>query len=112
MADKKVNIEYKVLASGFKKGLQEMTKDMQNLNRQFVLQKEQMKNTASESDKFEKQISDLGLKLEKQQAYTKVATEAYETMRTALGEGATETQRFKKQMLDSQIAEQKERHPG
>ena len=107
MADKKVNIEYKVLASGFKKGLQEMTKDMQNLNRQFVLQKEQMKNTASESDKFEKQISDLGLKLEKQQAYTKVATEAYETMRTALGEGATETQRFKKQMLDSQIAEQK-----
>lgn len=54
-----IKIEYKVVNQAFNQGLKEMQSQATTLNKEFAVQKEQMKNTASESEKLEASVSKL-----------------------------------------------------
>ncbi len=54
---KKVEVEYSLINKTFNDGIKEVNKGVNTLNKEFKLQRAQMKNTASESEKFEASLA-------------------------------------------------------
>ena len=109
MARRKSEIEIKYTAanSDFKKAVSEMDREIKTLNKTFLIQKEQMKDTADQSEK-------LGVELENLKDKYIVGEQKIEKMRDALdnsirvmGENSKEAQYWNDRLLDAQYAQEK-----
>lgn len=98
-------IEYKVLNQEFKQGVSEITKEITSLNKEFRKEREEMKLTASESQKLEHNIKNLETRYEKQQEITKKTRDAYEQTVKLMGENSKEAQSLKNKLADSERME-------
>ena len=64
MAKKEVQVEYKVLNTQFNSGIKDITGKLSTLNKEFKLQQETMKNSASETEKLEGKLEKLNKELD------------------------------------------------
>lgn len=97
-----IKIEYKVVNQAFNQGLKEMQSQTTTLNKEFAVQKEQMKNTASESDKLEASVSKLNQEYTLAEQKTKMVESALQNTKEITGENSKETQQWSNKLLDAQ----------
>lgn len=97
-----VKVEYKVVNQAFNKGISEMNSKVTTLNKEFGVQKEQMKNTASESEKLESSIDKLNQEYTLAEQKTKMVESALQNTKEITGESSKETERWANKLLDAQ----------
>ncbi|WP_314068435.1 phage tail tape measure protein [uncultured Vagococcus sp.] len=102
----KVEVEYSVVNNTFKKGIQENTKEVTTLNKEFKLQKEQMKYTASESEKLEAEIAKLNKEYSISQEKTRQTASALENTKEMTGEASNATRIWNNSLIDAQKNEE------
>ena len=90
----------------FNKGIADINSDVKTLNKEFKLQSEQMKNTASDSDKLEASISNLEKQLELAQQKTTETTKALENAKAMMGENSREAKAWNDKLLDAKRSEE------
>lgn len=97
-----IEISYKVVNSAFNKGIGEIKSEVTTLNKEFALQKEQMKLSATESEKLEANISKLNKEYESAQKQTRLVESGYKNVVEIMGEGSKEAQTWANKLLDAQ----------
>lgn len=97
-----IKVEYKVVNQAFNQGLKEMQSQATTLNKEFAVQKEQMKNTASESEKLEASVSKLNQEYTLAEQKTKMVESALQNTKEITGENSRETQQWTNKLLDAQ----------
>lgn len=102
----KVEIEYSVVNNTFKKGIRENTQEITTLNKEFKLQKEQMKNTATESEKLEAEIAKLNKEYEVSQEKTRQTASALQNTKDITGEASNATRIWNDSLIDAQKNEE------
>lgn len=101
-----VKVTYKVLNSEFNKGLREMSSQVTNLNKEFRLQSEQMRLSASETEKLEARLAKLNKEYDLAKQRTEYTAKALEQVRKATGENSKETQTWTNKLLDAKRNEE------
>ncbi|MBC2285747.1 hypothetical protein HCB69_15340 [Listeria booriae] len=100
-------ITFKVENQQFNSAMKEMNAETAKLSKEFRLEQEQLKETATASEKLESQMS----KLSKEQEITGRKIETTEkhlnSAKETFGENSKEAQNLEKKLLDLQIAEQR-----
>ena len=86
MAENEVKVTYKAVNAEFNSGIQSMNQAITSLNKEFGVQKEQMKLTASSSEKYEAELAKLNKEHEIAVQKTKLTAEAYENAKRLMGE--------------------------
>lgn len=107
MADKEVKVSYKVINSEMNGKLKEIGSGLQTLNKEFKLQSEQMKLSASETEKLEAKLSKLNSEHDLAAQKTKLTAEAYENAKQLMGENSKEAQQWANKLLDAQQYEER-----
>lgn len=97
-----IKIDYSVVNSSFNKGIKEISSQVTSLNKEFKLQKEQMKLTASESEKLEASLQKLNKEHELAQQKTRLVESAYKNVVEVMGENSKEAETWKNKLLDAQ----------
>lgn len=97
-----IKVEYKVVNQTFNQGLKEMQSQTTTLNKEFAVQKEQMKNTASETEKLEASVSKLNQEYTLAEQKTKMVESALQNTKEITGENSKETQQWTNKLLDAQ----------
>lgn len=97
-----VNVTYKLINKGFNEGISSINKQLNSLNKEFRLQKEQMKNTASETEKLEAQLNKLNAEYELAQQKTRTTAAGLEDVKRLTGENSNETRIWSDKLLDAQ----------
>ena len=103
---KEIQVEYKAINTQFNKAIKEVGTELSSLNKEFRLQKEQMKNTATDTEKLESSFKKLNKELEFAQQKTKKTSEAYEEAKRLTGENSNETRIWSDKLLDAQRNEE------
>lgn len=106
MTKSPISIEYKVANSGFNSGLKEMQTSVTTLNKEFKLQKEQMKNSSSESQKLETELTKLNKEYDLAQQKTNLTASALKNAKDMTGETSQETRKWNDKLLDSQTKQE------
>lgn len=101
-----IKIDYKVVNTAFNQGIKEIKSEVTTLNKEFALQKEQMKLSATESEKLEANIEKLNAEYASAQQQTRLTQSAYENVVAIMGEGSKEAQTWSNKLLDAQKNEQ------
>lgn len=101
-----VKVTYKVLNSEFNKGIAEMSKSVTTLNKEFKLQQEQMRLSASETEKLEAKLTKLSSEYEIAQQKTKLTEQALQEVTKLTGENSKETQAWSNKLLDAKKNEE------
>ena len=107
MAEKDVKVQYKVLNSQFNAGIKEIGSGLNTLNKEFRLQKEQMKLTASETERLEATLSKLNQEYGMAQQKTQLTAQAFEKAKELMGENSKEAQMWGNRLLDAQRNEER-----
>ena len=107
MAKRTINVEYKALNTQFNEALADMRGEVKTLNKEFALQKEQMKDTADESSKLLAKLENLKGQYDVQNRAVEKTQEAWENSARLLGENSVEAQNWYNKLLDSQTALQR-----
>ena len=103
---KEIKVSYKLVNQDFNKGITEINSDVKTLNKEFKLQSEQMKNTASDTDKLEASLSNLEKQLELAADKTTQTAKALENAKTMMGENSTEAKSWNDKLLDAKRSEE------
>lgn len=101
-----VKVEYKVINQAFNKGIKDMNQTVNTLNKEFKLQKEEMRNTASESEKLQASINKLNKEYEIAQQKTRSVETALKNVKEATGENSNETRIWSDKLLDAKRNEE------
>ncbi|MGX7075345.1 phage tail tape measure protein [Globicatella sanguinis] len=101
-----IKIDYKVVNSQFNKGIKEINSEVSTLNKEFRLQQEQMKLTASESEKLEAKLNKLNKEHELGQKKTREIETAYKNVVEIMGENSKEAETWKNKLLDAKKNEE------
>ncbi|WPC08794.1 phage tail tape measure protein [Globicatella sp. PHS-GS-PNBC-21-1553] len=101
-----IKIDYKVVNSQFNKGIKEINSEVSTLNKEFRLQQEQMKLTASESEKLEAKLNKLNKEHELGQKKTREIETAYKNVVEIMGESSKEAETWKNKLLDAKKNEE------
>lgn len=101
-----IKIDYKVVNSQFNKGIKEINSEVSTLNKEFRLQQEQMKLTASESEKLEAKLNKLNKEHELGQKKVNQTEEAYKNAVKQMGENSKEAETWKNKLLDAKKNEE------
>lgn len=107
MAKDQVQITFKVFNEEYKKAMSEMRESTTRLNREFRLQKEQMKLTGSETDKLKGQIGYLNERYKQAQDRVKATENQLEKTKRTFGESSDEVKKLEGQLTNAQIQEQR-----
>lgn len=91
----------------FNKAVNETKQETQKLNKEFELQKQEMKMTASESEKLAAKIDYLTAKQELASRTTADTIQQYERVKVQFGENSQEAQKMAAAVMEAKIAEQK-----
>lgn len=102
----KIEVDYKVVNAAFNKGITEIKGEVTSLNKSFALQKEQMKLSATESEKLEANIDKLNKEYESAQKQTRLVESGYNNVVEIMGEASKEAQTWSNKLLDAQKNEQ------
>nr|DAN28703.1 MAG TPA: Minor tail protein [Caudoviricetes sp.] len=102
MAENEVKVTYKAVNAEFNSGIQSMNQAITSLNKEFGVQKEQMKLTASSSEKYEAELAKLNKEHEIAVQKTKLTAEAYENAKRLMGENSKEAQQWGNKLLDAE----------
>lgn len=100
--NKKVEVEYSLINKTFNDGIKEVNKGVNTLNKEFKLQREQMKNTASESEKFEASLVKLNREYELAETKTNTTRTALENMKEMFGENSEQARIWGDKLLDAE----------
>ncbi|WP_376711476.1 phage tail tape measure protein [Carnobacterium divergens] len=107
MASKKTaSIEYKVINQEANANLKEIGKNVKTLNKEFNLQKEQMKTASSESEKLDAELSKLNKEYDLSQQKTQTVADGLKKVKEATGENSNETRIWNDKLLDAQKNEE------
>lgn len=99
---RKVEVEYSLVNKTFNSGIKEINAEVNTLNKEFKLQKEQMKNVADESEKFEASISKLNQEYDLAEQKTNQTRVALENMREIFGENSDAARIWGDKLLDAE----------
>lgn len=103
---KEIKVSYKLVNQDFNKGITEINSDVKTLNKEFKLQSEQMKNTASDTEKLEASLSNLEKQLELAADKTTQTAKALENAKAMMGENSTEAKAWNDRLLDAKRSEE------
>lgn len=103
---KEIKVSYKLVNQDFNKGITEINSDVKTLNKEFKLQAEQMKNTASDSEKLEANLTNLAKQLELAEQKTTQTAGALENAKRMMGENSTEAKAWNDKLLDAKRSEE------
>lgn len=106
MAKKEVQVEYKVLNTKFNSGIKDITGKLSTLNKEFKLQQETMKKSASETEKLEGKLEKLNKELDLSKERTKLTADALEMAKKQTGENSKETKTWSDRLLDAKRNEE------
>ena len=101
-----VKVTYKVLNSEFNKGIREMGQQVTSLNKEFRLQQEQMKLSASSTEKLEASLTKLNKEYDIAKQKTEYVAKALEEVKRTTGENSKETQTWTNKLLDAKRNEE------
>lgn len=101
-----VKITFKAFNADFNKGMKEMNDSTSKLRQEMKLQSEQMKNSATETEKLEASLTGLQKQYELAQQKTAATAQALEQAREQWGENSVEAQKYETKLRSMQIAEQ------
>ncbi|MGF3113207.1 phage tail tape measure protein [Facklamia sp. P9177] len=107
MAEKEVKVRYKVLNSEFNSGIKDINSSLTTLNKEFRLQKEEMKLTGSETDKLEASLNKLSKEYDLAKQKTELTAQAFEQAKQMMGENSKEAQLWGNKLLDAQRNEER-----
>ncbi|WP_124058476.1 phage tail tape measure protein [Vaginisenegalia massiliensis] len=105
--DTEIKVTYKLLNDAFTSGISEINQSMNTLNKEFKVQKEEMKNTATASEKFEASIAKLSKEYDLQTQKTRETEVALQNMKEVFGENSKEVQTWQNKLLDAQASQAK-----
>lgn len=105
--DKEARVTLKLFNQQFNSAMQETKNETTRLNKEFELQKQQMKLTASEAEQLSAKIEYLKSKQEIANRVTNETATHLESVKTQFGENSREAQQLANKLLEAQIAEQK-----
>ncbi|MBC2106152.1 phage tail tape measure protein [Listeria booriae] len=105
-SNKPIQIEYKIINQAFRAGIKENAQGVNTLNKEFKLQKEQMKNTATESQKLDAEIAKLNKEYDLAQEKTRTTATALENVKEVTGSASNETRNWSNQLLDAKRNEE------
>ncbi|SFH68592.1 hypothetical protein [Pisciglobus halotolerans] len=101
-----VKVEYKVINQEFNRGIKEMNRSVNTLNKEFKLQKEQMRNSSSETDKLQSNLNKLNKEYELAQQKTRMVETALQNVREVTGDNSNETRIWTDKLLDAKRNEE------
>ena len=101
-----VKVTYKVLNTEFNKGIREMGQQVTTLNKEFRLQQEQMKLSASSTEKLEANLTKLNKEYDIAKQKTEYVAKALEEVKRTTGENSKETQTWTNKLLDAKRNEE------
>lgn len=101
-----VKVSYTVVNQAFNQGIRDMKKSVNTLNKEFALQREQMKNSSSESEKLEATVNNLNQEYELAQQKTKMVASALENTKEITGANSEATRIWTDKLLDAQRKEE------
>lgn len=102
-----VRITFKAFNQEFNKSMTEMGKETTALRQQMKLQQEQMKNSATETEKLEAKLGSLEAIYESTRKKTEATSRQLEAAKALWGENSEEAKKLERQLQSNQIAEQK-----
>jgi len=105
MADT-VKVSFKVFNEDFKKAMGEMKSETTQLNREFKLQKAQLKSTGSETDKLKAQVDYLSKRYENASERVKTTKEQLNKAKQVYGENSNEVKKLEGELTNAKIQEQ------
>lgn len=106
MAKNPISIEYKVANASFNSSLKDMQTSVTTLNKEFKLQKEQMKNSSTESEKLETELTKLNKEYDLAQQKTNLTASALKNAKEITGDASEETRKWNDKLLDSQTKQE------
>lgn len=101
-----IKVTFKAFNQEFNKAMKDMNQESSKLRQEMKLQSEQMKNSASESDKLTSVMQGLEQRYDLAKEKTAATAAALEKVKTQWGDNSTEAQKFERQLRNNQIAEQ------
>lgn len=101
-----IKVTFKAFNQEFNKAMKDMNQESAKLRQEMKLQSEQMKNSASESDKLSAVMQGLEQRYDLAKEKTAATAAALEKVKSQWGENSTEAQKFERQLRSNQIAEQ------
>lgn len=101
-----IKVTFKAFNQEFNKAMKDMNQESAKLRQEMKLQSEQMKNSASESDKLTAVMQGLEQRYDLAKEKTAATAAALEKVKSQWGENSTEAQKFERQLRSNQIAEQ------
>ena len=107
MARDQVQITFKVFNEEFKKAMSEMRESTTRLNREFRLQKEQLRLTGSESEKLRAEVGYLNERYKQAQERVKATEQQLAKAKEIFGENSKEVKKLEDQLMNARIEEQK-----
>ncbi|WP_042682544.1 phage tail tape measure protein [Anaerosalibacter massiliensis] len=107
MAKDQVEISFKVFNEDFNRAMREMRGDTTRLNREFRLQKEQMRLSGSETDKLKASVNYLSERYKQAQQRVKETSEQLEKAKAIYGENSEEVKKLEGQLINAQVQEQR-----
>ncbi|MBU5293127.1 phage tail tape measure protein [Anaerosalibacter bizertensis] len=107
MAKDQVEISFKVFNEDFNRAMREMREDTTRLNREFRLQKEQMRLSGSETDKLKASVNYLSERYKQAQQRVKETSEQLERAKAVYGENSEEVKKLEGQLINAQVQEQR-----
>lgn len=101
-----INITFKAFNKNFNSAIKEMDDQTKQLRQEMKLQEEQMKHTASSTDKLEAKLNSLQQIYDVQRRKTQETSQALEQAKQIWGESSQEVAKLEAQLKRHQIAEQ------
>ncbi|GGD05439.1 phage tail tape measure protein [Pontibacillus salipaludis] len=103
-------VKFSVFNKEFNEALREMGDESKQLKKEFQLQAEQMRDTASETEKLEAKVRYLGKQQEIANRKIRATEEQLEKAKRMYGENSNEANKLANQLLDLRISEQRMRN--
>ncbi|MFC0525774.1 phage tail tape measure protein [Pontibacillus salicampi] len=100
-------VKFSVFNQEFNKALKEMGEESSRLKKEFKLQSEQMKDTATATEKLETTITYLGKQQDVVKRKISATEQQLEKAKQTYGENSNEANKLANKLLDLQISEQK-----
>ncbi|UFU00372.1 phage tail tape measure protein [Radiobacillus kanasensis] len=100
-------VKFSVFNKEFNEGIKEMEKESTKLRKEFRLQSEQMKDTASATEKLEARVEYLGKEQSNVKNRIKSTSDQLKKAQEVYGENSNEANKLSNKLLDLRISEQK-----
>ncbi|GAA0234655.1 phage tail tape measure protein [Metaclostridioides mangenotii] len=106
MANPEIKVQYTLVNKQFNSEISSINKAISTLNKSFAVQREQMKNTSTDTQKLEAEISKLEKQYELAKQKTEATAQAFENAKRTMGENSEEARKWGDKLLVAQKNEE------